>query len=425
MKRIVLGTLAGLAALVLGAGSALAAGYELQEQTAVAQGRSLAVNARLDDPSTVFLNPGGLGYVDGLRVSAGMTVLLTTMHYSDPTGVRPGADVEKMPPNTPAHVYASWAPLDGLTVAAGLTYAPWGQKFKWPKGFTGEASLSEADLRIPLVLAGVGWRPWKWLSVGAALQYAPSTIDMKQRFAVIDDGGNPQTVTAEIAGTAHAVGGLFGLQARPLEGLYLGASYRSRLKADFSGHAHFALPDGLSDRSLFHDQRFTTSMTTPDILGFGVGYDLTPWLYTEYDMNLTLWSVNESLDVKFPDDTSGLLSSSNPNDWKNTLTYRLSFELSYVEDLILRMGGGFDDNPVPDSTLSATLPDCDRIFAGLGAQYFFRSIGLNVALAWQGTYFVPRTVTPEDQPLIKNPLPQHYTNFAQLISLTLGYSLDI
>ena len=89
------------------------------------------------------------------------------------------------------------------------------------------------------------------------------------------------------------------------------------------------------------------------------------------------------------------------------------------------MGGGFDDNPVPDSTLGPTLPDCDRIFGGVGAQYFFPSIGLNVALAWQGTYFVPRSVYPSDQPDIKNALPQHYTNFAQLLSLTLGYALDI
>jgi long-chain fatty acid transport protein len=425
MKRNLLCALALGLALVLGATSASAAGYELQEQSAVAQGRGLAVNARLEDPSTLFLNPGGLGYLDGLNVSAGMTVLLTTMRYTDPTGVRPGADVEKVPPNTPAHVYATWSPLDGLTIGAGLTYAPWGQKFKWPKGFTGESMLSEADLRIPLVLAGVGWRPWKWLSIGAALQYAPSTIDMKQRFAAVDDAGNPQTITAEFAGTAHAVGGLFGLQARPIEGLYLGASYRSRLQADFTGHAHFTLPDTLTDRSLFHDQRVKTAMTTPDVIGVGVGYDILPWLYTEYDMNLTLWQVNESLDVSFPDDASGMLSTSNPNHWKNTLTYRLSFQFSYVENLILRMGGGFDDNPVPDGTLSPTLPDCDRIFAGLGAQYFFPSIGLNVALAWQGTHFVPRSVYPEDQPTIKNALPQRYTNFAQLISLTLGYTLDI
>lgn len=425
MKRILIGTLVLVAAQVLVVPSLAAAGYELQEQTAVAQGRSLAVNARLEDPSTLFLNPGGLGYLQGLHVSAGMTVLLTTMRYTDPTGVRPGADVQKMPPNTPAHFYATWAPMKGLTVGAGLTYAPWGQKFKWPKGFTGEAALSEADLRIPLLLAGVGWSPVKWLSVGAALQYAPSTIHMKQRFAVVDDAGNPQTVTAEIAGSAHAAGAIVGIQARPIEGLFLGASYRSRLKADFSGDAHFALPAALSDRSLFHDQKFTTSMTTPDIFGVGVGYDLLPWLYTEADVNLTLWSVNESLDVSFPDDASGLLSSKGINDWKDTLTYRLSFEFSYVQDLILRLGGGFDDNPVPDSTLGPTLPDCDRIFGGVGAQYFFKSIGLDVALAWQGTYFVPRTVLPEDQPLIKNALPQHYTNFAQLISLTIGYALDI
>jgi long-chain fatty acid transport protein len=425
MKRILIGTLALLAAQVLVVKTLSAAGYELMEQSAVAQSRSLAVTARLADPSTLFYNPAGLGFLDGLHVSAGTTILLTTMRYTDPTGLRPGADVEKMPPNTPAHVWASWAPLKGLTVAAGLTYAPWGQKFKWPKGFTGEAALSEADLRIPLVLAGAAWRPLKWLSVGAYVQYAPSTIDMKQRFAVVDDAGNPQTVTAEIAGSGHAVGGGFGVQARPLEGLYLGASYRSRLTADFSGNAHFSLPATLTDRSLFHDQAFTTSMTTPDVFGFGVGYDILPWLNAEYDMHLTLWSVNESLDVTFPDDASGQLSSKSPNDWKNTLTYRLSLEYTQLEDLAIRMGGGFDDNPVPDSTLGPTLPDCDRVFAGLGAQYWFRSIGLNVALAWQGTYFVPRTVTPADQPGLKNPLPQHYTNFAHLISLTLGYSLDI
>jgi long-chain fatty acid transport protein len=409
-------------------GSALAAGYELMEQDAVAQSRSLAVIAKLDAPSTLFYNPAGLAFLDGLQVSAGTTVLVTGFRYEDPTGDRASAYVERFPPTTPVNLWASWRVLKDVTVGAGLAYAPWGMKFTWPKGFAGEYMLGKADLRIPVVLLGAAWRPIRWLAVGAFFNYAPATMEMWQRVTAVDDNGDPQLAQGHLAGSGQGFGGGFGIQARPIERLYLGASWRSRVSVDYTGNVHFEVPGQLADRSVFHDQPIKTNFTTPDIFGFGVGYDLLDNLYAELAVHYTLWSVFETNAVKFPEDASGQLSTNAPMDWVDTLTFRLGAEykgLPGVPGLTLRMGGGYDQTPVPDSTITPALPDAARFFGGAGAQYTFKSIGLNLALAWQCTYFVPRTVMPEDQPEIKGSIPQKYTNFAQLISVSVGYALGL
>ena len=55
---------------VLGHGErAWAAGFYLGEQDSVASARSLAVTAKLEEPSTLFFNPAGLTFLDGLQAS--------------------------------------------------------------------------------------------------------------------------------------------------------------------------------------------------------------------------------------------------------------------------------------------------------------------------------------------------------------------
>ena len=411
--------------LCLGSSALQASGYELMEMSATGQSRALAVQAKFDDPSTLLMNPAGLGYMDkGFQVSAGGMLLFTTMRYEDPTGVRPSANVERWPPNTPASFWASYTPIKGLTAAVGLAFVPYGQVFKWPKGFAGEYYLDDADLRIPMMLVGLGYSPFEWISVGAFFNTSPSSLDLSQTFTVVDDAGNPQRLTANLLGKGTGYSGGVGIQVRPFDGFYFGASYRSQMTVDFDGDVDFDVPDSVSDQSVFHDQPVETSFVTPDVFGFGVGYDFTDWLYVEYDMHYTMWSINEKLVLDFPEDQSGMLSVTAPNDWSDTFTYRLGVEITKFENWALRGGFGYDENPIPDETLTPTLPDCDRVFGGIGAQYWF-DFGLNVALAWQGTWFVPREVFPEDQPDLPAPIPQSYTNFANLVTFSVGYGMDL
>ena len=68
-----------------------ASGFAINEQSTSAISMGLAVSARLDDPSTIFYNPGGLGYLDGINIYVGGALLFPLFNYSDPEGFRPSA----------------------------------------------------------------------------------------------------------------------------------------------------------------------------------------------------------------------------------------------------------------------------------------------------------------------------------------------
>ena len=97
---------------------ATASGLELREQGAIAISRADAVTARLDDPSTVYFNPAGMAFLDGLQITAGVTVVFGDFNYSDPlgTGATAGNTNSAV---TPPHLYVTGRIND--TFALGLS----------------------------------------------------------------------------------------------------------------------------------------------------------------------------------------------------------------------------------------------------------------------------------------------------------------
>jgi long-chain fatty acid transport protein len=177
-----------------------------------------------------------------------------------------------------------------------------------------------------------------------------------------------------------------------------------------------------------------TEFQLPDVLSFGVGYQLMDAWYLEVDVDLTLWSSFEEIPIIFPDDTTGSLSSAIPQDWRDSITARLGNEIILGErkEWAIRFGGGFDQTPATSKYLSPMLPDSDRIFGSLGGGYEF-DFGLALDIAYLYTYFLPREVdghplTSGDYdaagnvPWSGNSFPARYTNVVHLIALTISQS---
>ena len=420
MKNFLRAGVLALCTLVF-AGNARAAGYFVGEHDAVAMGRSLAVTAMLDEPSTIFFNPAGMAFMKGLRLQLGGVALVPSFNYSDPAGVRPAAEAIKQTIIAP-HIYATYTFDEKGSIGIGFN-SPFGLSLKWPVGFSGEASTAGIDMKMPTIYIGGAYRPIPQLSFGLTLRVIPGTVEMMQRFQVATDAGAMQYGWAHLAASGIGVGASFGIMARPVERLHLGFSYISRIKMGFNnGVVHFGFEDqtAMRDTSVFHDQTGSTSFMLPDILAAGVGYDIVMMpehrLFAEFDFNWTMWSVFDKLQVNFDNDPSGTLSKPKAKNWKDVPCYRLGFEYRYKDFLAVRMGGGYDVTPAPNATVGPELPDSSRIFFDVGIGYRYEPLGLRADLSYGFTYFQPRTATTADG----NPFPSTYKTIVHLVGLTVG-----
>lgn len=401
---------------------AAGAGFYIGEHDAVAQGRGLAVTAMLDDASSVFFNPAGLGFLDGLNLRLGGLLILPTFKYADPAGTRQAATADESPILAP-NLYASYT-FD-RTWAVGLGFnSPFGLSLQWPRGFAGESLTSGTDLKAPNVYIAGAYRPIERLSIGATLRIVPATVEMLRMFRVGSDAGTLMYGWAHMGASAIGVGASFGLQARPVDRLYIGFSYLSRVKLDFdNGSVHFDYEfpgEEVRDASIFHDQGGSTSITLPDIVSFGVGYDLLSEpehrLYAEFDINYTLWSTYNELKVNFDNDPSGMLSKAIPKNFEDVPCYRLGLEYRYKDFLVAKVAGVYDVSPVPDKTLGPELPDANRIVGYLGFGYRYRPLNLMLDVAYTFVYFEKRKVTEA----MGNPFPAEYQSYGHMIGFSIG-----
>lgn len=395
-----------------------AAGFYVGEQSAIANGMGLAVTAKLMDPGTISFNPAGMAFLPGLHVSAGILMAVPVFKFSDPNGIDPSMTASKNP-NWIPHVYATYTFLNNkLSFGLGFN-VPYGLVVAWPKGFSGGAYSQKVDLKIMHMYFGVAWRFAKHWSIGAVFKAAPSSAMFEQDYQVGTDSGKLATMSAKVSGSGWGFGGGIGIMGEPFKGFHLGVSYTSRMKLSLNGDAHFDLPSDFHDFSVFHDQGGGATMWIPDIIAVGLGYDITKDVYIEFDFNYTLWSVYNELPVTFDNDPSGQLSSVSKKNWKNTPTFRLAASWNVIPALTLRLGGGYDISPVPDSTLDPMLPDANRFFASFGIGYNIKKIGLRFDLSYSFVKFMQRTVTAADS----NPFPATYNGMAHLVGLTVGYAL--
>ncbi len=133
----------------------------------------------------------------------------------------------------------------------------------------------------------------------------------------------------------------------------------------------------------------------------------------------TLWSTFDKVDVNIdtggdPQAISGFTLDEN---WNNSWTFRLGGEYKIMENLPVRLGVAYDLTPVPDSTVSAILPDNDRVDGTIGFGWGWAR-DWNLDLAYELVYVVPRDVRNPDGP------PGRYQSWGHVFSFDVGYGFD-
>lgn len=379
-------TSASLAALaVLGlvfilSSPAGAAGFALFGQGGRGMGFAGAYTAQASDPSAIFHNAAGLGFLKGKQIYVGGTLIHSSTDFTgaDPF---PGAGrLESMSVGltpTPA-VYYSQKISDYLVAGVGV-HTPFRLETEWasPETFTGRFLSQRANFKGFSINPAVAYQLADRFSVGGGLDIRISSISLLRNVPRV----NPFTLkvidvaSIELASGNHTgFGWNVGALAKPTESLSLGVSYRHKVKQDYTATATFTrIPTGNSQLDgLFGTQlpagnvEATTSIEYPSILSLGVAYSWYDWTL-EGDVNFYGWSSFASLPLTLVGHPE--LSSVLEENYKDSRQYRVGLERLINDIWAVRGGYFYDETPSPPEAVSPMLPDASRHGFCLGGSW--------------------------------------------------------
>jgi long-chain fatty acid transport protein len=410
MSRTIQLGLLPLCVIISSASLARASGFHVDEQSARATGRAGAVVASVDDASAIYYNPGGIAVTEGVNVDIGGSLVRPTAKFTDAdTGSTTHADTDSF---VLPQAYVSWRASQLVALGIGVN-STFGLALKWPASSPGRAEVREAELRTFFIMPTFGLNLSRWVpgfSIGAGADLVPASVRLARDIPFGED-----IADVALSGDAFGLGGRIGIYYRPLPILSFGVTYRSPVSLDFSGDADFDAP--LAYRaSLPPDGAVKTSLTLPQTLQIGVQVSPLPALQIELDGSWRGWSSYDRLDLELPDGSV----QRTPRDWNDSLTVRLGAEYTFVERWTIRVGGIWDQTPIPADRLDFQLPDADRIdvSAGFGARFSER-----VRLDVGALYVLPQKRSTSNDPL-EPPVKGRYGIDAWVLGLTLGLQFD-
>jgi long-chain fatty acid transport protein len=385
MIRKILFSALGLGAL---ATNASANAFNINEHDARVTGRAGATAASNTEPSAIVFNPGGIAISEGTQVALG-----TAFYFAEGTYKNDGTPKQSTDSGMSVvpSVYVTSRVHDMIAVGAGLHF-PFGLAVSWPNGHPQSDVIQDQTLRTYFITAGVGVNLHKQvpgLSVGAGIDLVPATIELENTLSFGSDA-NAQG-TAHLGGDAFGIGGRIGVMyhSPDVKGLKVGVMYRTPVKLEFEGNGDFDIPDPYRSQ-LPPDGTINANITLPQSVWGGVAYSPIPQLELEYNAVWINWAQtwdDGNLVIDLPDDGNPATmrpQSIQPQDYKNTFTHRLGAEYKLpAQKLALRAGLMYDPTPIPTTTLTARLPDVNRINVTIGGSYQITpDYGVHLGLLW-------------------------------------------
>ena len=351
MRKILLLTVFTLATAITYAG-----GYRvsLQGQRALAMGHTGV--AVVNSAELGFFNPSGLVYLENrLNVSAGVSAVFSDVVYQNSEF----GDFERTtsPVGTPFYLYASYKVTDWLALGLSV-YTPYGSTVEWEDDWAGSHLVNNIDLQAIYIQPVASVKLSEYFSVGGGPIFVTGGVNFNRNLnrTLTDIDGNRSNVTVDATGvTAWGWSGSMLFSAS--ERFRIGFNYRSEIILEAEGgDATFSnVPD--SPLTPFRNTTFNASLPLPAEVSVGLSYQfMDKWLFA-FDINETLWSVYNSLDIDFAD--PNIPDSENVRNYKDSSIYRFGLQYDANDRFTLRAGYYFDESPVQEGYFAPETPRND------------------------------------------------------------------
>jgi long-chain fatty acid transport protein len=372
--------------------SVRASGFAIESQGARAMGFAGAYVAQAADPSAIFYNPAGIGFLRGkqLYVVGAFTSLATDFTGSGPNP--PVGTLEKSDrvlTVLPAFYYSQRVG-ENTVIGLGVTQ-PFAFRSKWenPDTFTGRYICLDCQVSSWSINPTVAYELADRLAVGAGVDVRLSTFKLSRRLLADPNPFPEPTDVAELTldgSTKAAIGFDVGLLASPTEDLSIGVSYRHKVAIDHSAQANFvqiltgdqAVDEAVS-AALPPSQPATVSFTYPASFAVGVAVRRRYWT-VEADFQWMLWSSFDQVTLTFANSPG--FNTALPEEWADTWRGALGLEYLIGDDWEVRGGYGYDHSPAPTETISPFIHDADRHTFGVGGSWKYERLRLDFDLRY-------------------------------------------
>lgn len=403
----------GGVALALFGGQVSAAGFALQENSGSAIGNAFAGGAAAaEDASTLWSNPAGISRLASPQVALGVHFITPSFKFRDegsqhaafqPLG-NTGGDAGSL--NVVPNLYVA-APIDRQwSVGVGIN-APFGLVTEYDDNWIGRFQAVKSDIRTINVNPTLAWRATDTLAVGAGVNWQRVDAELTSRV-------NYSAALAQAAGQA-AAGGLIpaalvpqivgltpGLASKvKVEGddsawgwnvgvlwdatpqTRVGAQYRSSVKYHVSANVSFDHPAspgvpapiapvvGLlaaNVNAALPNGGVVADIELPDIANLSIFHRLNDRWDVMADAQFTRWSVFKEL--RFVRTTGALLANT-PENFDDAWRFSVGATYHWNDAWSFRGGLAWDQSPVNTADRTPRLPDGDRVWIAVGAQYRF------------------------------------------------------
>ena len=421
MKKIVTLTALGL---VLATANANAAGFNLREQSAAAQGNAFAgATAGAENISYSYFNVAGLTRHKGTQFHFGGTHIAPeakarNVKYSDGT---PGADVDNI-------VRAAIAPNmsfshqlnDEVTLGVSVN-VPFGMvtKYKdrnWAGSDHGLTSKVTAVTTTPMVAYKVNDK----LSIGAGLpiQYFKAKLSNTANALKMVNPAITDTYT-KVVGDTVDVGYQIGAMYEFNENTRVGINYRSEINHKLKGDIESQAPVP------FLNQDITARIDTPAMLSIGGFHKINDKWEVMAEYQKVFWNSFDSIDIygeQYPHMlTQSSRISRTPENWEDANFYALGVSYNVNDQWKIRGGIAYDDAAVRLDYRTPRIPDSRRMWYSAGVGYKY-----NENLSFDAAYtFIKAQEASIDLPAVdaanRAGMTADYKNQVHMIGLSMNY----
>ena len=350
-------TLRCIPAMLLAAfsASASAAAFQLWEQNASGLGTAYAGSAAIaDNASTIFFNPAGMTNMPGIQLSAGVTGVGPSFQFQNSgsngllgTGGNGGdAGSWAAVPNA----YLSWQVAPDWFVGLGVS-APFGLKTQYDNdNWIGRYQALKSEVTTVNYNPSLAWRVNDKVSLGVGLNY--QTLDAEMTAAVPGARGYSK-LQGDDGAWGWNVGALFTLSPA----MRVGVSYRSAISYTLDGTASTAVSS----------TPVKADLKLPGTFILSVWQQVSDRWEAMGDLSYTQWNTLNSLNVISRN--TGAQVSSEAFNYDNS--WRIAWGAAYkaTEAWKLKFGIAWDTTPTTNEYRSARVPDNDRLWFSLGAQW--------------------------------------------------------
>jgi long-chain fatty acid transport protein len=338
--------------------SAQAAGFALIEQSASGMGNAFAGAAGAEDASTIFFNPAGMTYIDGMQVVSALHLISPNFEFKN-NGSTPGlgndegsdaGDIAFVP-----NLYWVTEINPNMKFGVGVN-APFGLKTEYDDQWIGRFQAVKSEVKTININPSVAFKVNNQLSLGFGLSAMWAQAELTRQ---VNLGGGAES-EVKIKGDDWGFGFNLGAIYQATADTRFGLAYRSKVRQDIEGEAKF----GSALSSL--DSDISARVDLPETFSANVFSRVNDKWDVMADVTWTRWSRFKELRIKFDSGASDAVTEEN---WENAMRYSLGLNYHYNDVIKLRAGLAYDESPVNDKFRTARIPGNDRKWISFGAGY--------------------------------------------------------